>query len=245
MNGLPYYKAYPRDFIEGTVGMSFETKAAYRLVLDLIYMRAGILPDDARYIAGVLGCSVRAWGKYRAELIAAGKIVAENGIILNFRAEKELEIQRSFQEKQAKNARGSNENNNLEKPRPSHTDTESKEVSTSSRVAAATNVISIERGLEAEVYRVGKTVLGKSSGGVISKLREATGYDDPQALSLIEQAAEKHEPMAWMQKVLRRASERHLEGLCNYATDRSVPRIVTREDREWREQEARIYGGVQ
>lgn len=44
MNGLPYYKAYPRDFIEGTVGMSFELKGAYRLVLDLIYLRSGNCP---------------------------------------------------------------------------------------------------------------------------------------------------------------------------------------------------------
>ena len=57
MNGLPYYKAYPRDFIEGTVGMSFELKAAYRLVLDLVYMQGGDLPDNSRYIAGLLGCS--------------------------------------------------------------------------------------------------------------------------------------------------------------------------------------------
>jgi hypothetical protein len=74
MNGLPYYKAYPRDFMEGTVGMRFELKAAYRLALDLIYMHGGTLPDDARYVAGALGCSVRAWNGYRAELIAMGKL---------------------------------------------------------------------------------------------------------------------------------------------------------------------------
>ncbi|MFK5283859.1 DUF1376 domain-containing protein, partial [Lacticaseibacillus paracasei] len=56
MNGLPYYKAYPRDFIEGTIGMPFELKGAYRLLLDLIYMQGGRLPDDAKYISGLLGC---------------------------------------------------------------------------------------------------------------------------------------------------------------------------------------------
>lgn len=81
MNGLPYYKAYPRDFIEGTVGMAFEVKGAYRIVLDLIYMRGGDLPDDQRYIAGVLGCSVRAWKGYRERLIEAGKIVVVDGNI--------------------------------------------------------------------------------------------------------------------------------------------------------------------
>lgn len=74
MNGLPYYKAYPRDFIEGTIGMPFEIKCAYRVVLDLIYMQGGELPDDARYISGLLGCSVRKWKSIRSALIQAGKI---------------------------------------------------------------------------------------------------------------------------------------------------------------------------
>ena len=105
MNGLPYYKAYPRDFFEGTRSLSFEVKAAYRLLLDLIYMHNGTLDDDPRFIAGSLGCSVRAWNNYRATLLAAGKIRCENGIISNFRADKELESSRSFQKKQRQNGR--------------------------------------------------------------------------------------------------------------------------------------------
>lgn len=103
MNGLPYYKAYPRDFFEGTRALPFEVKAAYRLLLDLIYMHGGSLEDEPRFIAGSLGCSVRAWNNYRRDLINAGKITAENGIISNFRADKELESSRSFQEKQRQN----------------------------------------------------------------------------------------------------------------------------------------------
>jgi uncharacterized protein YdaU (DUF1376 family) len=117
LNGLPYYKAYPRDFIEGTVGIPFEVKAAYRILLDIIYMRGGELPDDPRYISGVLGCSARAWNKYRQALLDIGKIRIENGIISNLRADKELEILRSFQEKQSENRSRSNKNNDLESPR--------------------------------------------------------------------------------------------------------------------------------
>lgn len=124
MNGLPYYKAYPRDFIEGTVGMTFELKATYRLVLDLIYMQAGSLPDDARYISGLLGCSVRAWKKNRQILLDAGKIYAENGIISNFRADKELETLAKFQDKQSENRSKASKNNNLQKPWSNHTEPE-------------------------------------------------------------------------------------------------------------------------
>ncbi len=133
MNGLPYYKAYPRDFFEGTAGMPFELKATYRLLLDLIYMHGGKLPDDPRFIAGHIGCSVRAWNQARAKLIEAGKITADLGIISNFRADKELETLRTFQDKQRENASKPRKNNGLDKamaqPKVSHTepDTDKKE----------------------------------------------------------------------------------------------------------------------
>ena len=98
------------------------------MLLDLIYMCGGHLYDEPRFIAGHMNCSVRAWGNYRAALIERDKIRIENGIIANFRADKELIIQRSFQDKQRINATGPRKNNNLgeatEKPKQSHTDTE-------------------------------------------------------------------------------------------------------------------------
>lgn len=131
MNGLPYYPKYPRDFFDGTIGLPFEVKGAYSMLLDLIYMSGGKLYDDSRFIAGHLNCSVRAWNGYRAALITAGKIRVENGIISNFRADKELIIQRSFQDKQRKNASQPKKNNDLDKataqPKGSHTDTDKEE----------------------------------------------------------------------------------------------------------------------
>ncbi len=100
---LPYYKAYPRDFIEGTIGLSLEVKGAYRLVLDLIYMQSGKLRDDGRYISGLLGCSVRKWESIRAELIVRGKITAKGGFISNSRADFELESINSQRKTNAEN----------------------------------------------------------------------------------------------------------------------------------------------
>lgn len=124
MNGLPYYKAYPRDFIEGTIGMTFEEKGAYRLVLDLIYMQDGNLPDDAKYISGLLGCSVRKWNSLRQRLLDLGKIQAVDGVISNFRACKELESTRTLQDKMAENRRRPNKNNELQSQQSHHTDTD-------------------------------------------------------------------------------------------------------------------------
>ncbi len=130
MNGLPYYPRYPRDFFDGTSRLSFEVKGAYAMLLDLIYMSGGKLYDEARFISGHMNCSVRAWNKYRSALIDCGKIKVENGIISNFRADKELIIQRSFQDKQRQNASQPKKNNNLPqataKPKVSHTDTDTE-----------------------------------------------------------------------------------------------------------------------
>lgn len=124
MNGLPYYKAYPRDFVEGTIGLPFEVKCAYRVVIDLIYMQGGRLPDDARYIAGHLGCSLRRWNLIRSELIDRGKLVVSGGFLSNYRADKELETLSKFREKQSENASKTRKNNGLQKPWLNHTEPE-------------------------------------------------------------------------------------------------------------------------
>jgi uncharacterized protein YdaU (DUF1376 family) len=116
LNGLPYYKAYPRDFIEGTIGMSFELKGCYRLVLDLIYMQGGKLPDDARYISGLLGCSVRLWKSMRDDLVRLDKIQVSGEFLSNYRAVSELETSVKLQDKNRENAAKSNKNKEIVKP---------------------------------------------------------------------------------------------------------------------------------
>lgn len=124
MNGLPYYKAYPRDFIEGTIGMSFETKGAYRLVLDLIYMQGGNLPDDPRYISGLLGCSIRKWKSLRAALVEAGKLRVKGEFLTNQRAENELETLSKLQDIKRENRAGIKKNKHLQKRPSDHTEPE-------------------------------------------------------------------------------------------------------------------------
>jgi len=119
MNGLPYYKRYPRDFVEGTIGMPFEVKATYSIILDLIYMQGGGLPDDARYISGLLGVSVRKWNSLRQKLIDFGKIQVTGELLTNYRAVSELESLSKFQDKQAENRSRPNKNNDLQSPKQS------------------------------------------------------------------------------------------------------------------------------
>ena len=124
MSDRPWYKRYGADFVHGTLGLTLEQKGAYSLCLDLIYDRGGPIPDDARWLAGVCGVSVRKWNTLRDALIQAGKIVASGGHLTNLRAEKEIENALKTSRKHAENgAKGGakssqnrdtpNENNDL------------------------------------------------------------------------------------------------------------------------------------
>ncbi len=109
MSERPWYRRFPDNFIAGTVGLSLEEKGAYGLVIDLIYVRGGPVPDEPRYIAGVCNCSVRKWNAIRARLINLGKLEMVNGCLMNPRAEEELQIAaRSAQERAENGAKGGN-----------------------------------------------------------------------------------------------------------------------------------------
>ena len=113
MNGLPWFRMFPRDFIEGTHGMPLETKGAYCIALHLIYLNGGHLPPDDAYIAGVMGCSVRKWRALAADLIARGKLVENPLGRTNLRALSELENVAKVSDKNAENRRGKNKTNEL------------------------------------------------------------------------------------------------------------------------------------
>lgn len=101
----PWYRRFPDNFIAGTVGLTLEEKGAYSLVLDLMYVRGGPVPDEPRYIAGVCNCSVRKWNAIRQRLIDLGKITVIDGYLTNARAEKELENAAKDAEERAESGR--------------------------------------------------------------------------------------------------------------------------------------------
>lgn len=257
MSGRPWYKRYGADFISGTLGLSLEEKGAYSIVLDLIYDRGGGIPDDARYISGVCGCSVRKWNAIRERLISAGKITISSGLICNSRAEKEIEIAtknaderaesgRKGGRKRAENASVPNENNSIAQAELKHTRAFQKpeaRVDIPSGDKSPSGPVAVDgKSAEAELFRFGKSVLGKNAGGVIVNLRKACEYDDAYALQLLQQAAEKHEPMAWVQAAIKSTADRPYRSVLGVEVAPVL--IESREDREWRRQEAEIYRNV-
>jgi hypothetical protein len=96
---------------------------------------------------------------------------------------------------------------------------------------------------DAEVYALGKDVVGKKNGWVITKLRAACEFDDAYALSLLMQAAEKHDPVAWLQAAMKATKDRPYRNVAGVSVGEQI--IESKEDREWRKREAEIYRNVQ
>lgn len=129
MSGFGWHPREHRKALDGMLALTLEERGAYNTVLDLIYDREGPIPDDARWLAGWMGVSIRKWSSLRSALIEAGKIFAVNvnGIdcLMNRRAAIELENQtklsRKLSESGAKGGRKSAEtkakaNENNEEP---------------------------------------------------------------------------------------------------------------------------------
>lgn len=78
-HGRPWYKRSATDFILGTIGMDLETRGAYSLIIDMLNDRDRPLPDDARFLAGFLGVSVRKWAVIRCTLLGDPSKLYLNG----------------------------------------------------------------------------------------------------------------------------------------------------------------------
>lgn len=112
MNGLPYYKRYSRDFLDGIQGIGPELIGAYTVILDLMYARDDDeLRRDDRHLAGVMGCSIRKARSLTDKLIAMGKLhETADGFIVNSRAKSELKSTRNRRETRVKQWRNGREN---------------------------------------------------------------------------------------------------------------------------------------
>lgn len=91
MSGQPWYRHNPRDFLDGVVGMTPDLIGAYIVTLDLIYARGGPIPNDARWLSGMMGCSTRAATSLVERLVYMGKLHLADGSLSNERARNELE----------------------------------------------------------------------------------------------------------------------------------------------------------
>lgn len=108
--GLDYYRDYPRDFFEGTVGLPGELKGFYALVLKLMYLHDGYLLEDLGHISGQTGYGKAKCRNLLSDLVARGKIdrmtLGGEPHYSKKRVRDELKDTRNFSQKQAQNAAG-------------------------------------------------------------------------------------------------------------------------------------------
>ena len=130
MSALEWYPRNSAKALEGMRRLTLEQRGAYNTLLDLIYSRGAPVPDDDRWLAGNMNVSVRKWLIIRAELLAAGRIVAREDrhgpVLSDEMAEIEIEKQTSRRrvnaesgkiggEKSAKRTSAFNENKDLDR----------------------------------------------------------------------------------------------------------------------------------
>lgn len=62
------------------------------------------------------------------------------------------------------------------------------------------------RTREQQVFDLGKLLLGKKSGGQVTKLRKALAYDDTRALEILTEAKAKSSPSEYIAKIINNAA---------------------------------------
>lgn len=88
--GRHWYQREPAAFIMATRGFDLEVVGAYSLIIDHLNDRDRPLPNDDKFMAGLLHCSTQRWRKIRAELIAEDKIfITADDYISNPRFDRE------------------------------------------------------------------------------------------------------------------------------------------------------------
>lgn len=101
-----WYKREPQAWLHGTRSLTLEERGAYNDILEYLNDRDGPLPDEPRFIAGLLNCPVQRWKKIRERLLALGKImIDEEGRITNSRFEREHADRNLYRAEQARHAR--------------------------------------------------------------------------------------------------------------------------------------------
>ncbi|SDH08134.1 YdaU family protein [Pelagibacterium luteolum] len=234
---LPYVKWFQDDFINGVRGMKAHEIGIYTTLLMEMYARGKPLDLSHDRLARLCGADRRTFTRALAMLIEEGKIVRLDSGLWNERCENAFRERAKMQEQQSAAGRTSAEKRNkINAPsqRPLNArstpvqpileaqtireDTPNGDVP----VVGKAGPVGGSPGLEKQAYDFGKTVLGKSAGGVITKLKKHHRGDWAEVLATLRMAADKADPSEWVGAVL-----------------------AGKRDLSWEKREADIYASVQ
>jgi len=71
---MKFYRHDPDAWLAGTSELSFEQCGAYIKLINLLYSRDGMVPDDDGMVARMMQCDPRTWRKLKRQLITANKV---------------------------------------------------------------------------------------------------------------------------------------------------------------------------
>lgn len=100
-----------------------------------------------------------------------------------------------------------------------------------------------DKPADVKVYDLGKRVLGRSAGGIITNLRKRCRFDDHLATQILLEAEGKSDPKAWISKRLRSVDDLVYRGVDGHASD-GLPPLKTKADMEYEAWEAAYYASV-
>ncbi len=102
-----WYKMNPIDWNDGTDDLTLEQEGAYLRICNAIYISERPIRDNMFVVAGLLRCSDRKARRLVDDLVKAGKLVIEGGVIVNRRAVDELSTRNRLRmDRQSSGSRG-------------------------------------------------------------------------------------------------------------------------------------------
>lgn len=211
MGRLRWYKRDPDAALAGMAELTLVERGAYNSILDLLYSRDGIVPDDDVLVARMIGCHWREWRAVKMRLLQRGKIWVEGGNLSARRVQDTLKEAARFSQDQSRRAsKGWQERKNINK-----NNEPSMPPGNASTTTTTVRKKDIEDGANAplpnpekELFRRGKEVLkDRKAGGFIAKLLAATDKDAVVALGIVETAAETENPKEYIGAVIAKGAK--------------------------------------
>jgi uncharacterized protein YdaU (DUF1376 family) len=91
MGKLRWYKRDPEAALNGMAELSLAERGAYNTLIDLLYTRDGLVPDDDVLVARMMRCHWREWRTIKKQLIALHKVRVIDGRLMANRVTETLD----------------------------------------------------------------------------------------------------------------------------------------------------------
>lgn len=233
MKHIPYFSFYPADFMNGVRGLSAQEVGVYTMILCRIYEENGPVEYHPRRLSTYCGMRAATFEKVVEKLVDLGKIDLADGMLTNRRAEAEIskrahDLKNSIRagKKSAEKRKQNQSPETTDVQRAfNHTDTDTNTYSEEDKSSSGAEA---PIDFEKLAFKRGREVLGPSAGGVIAKLKRDKCKTWAEACSLIEQAAQKHSPMEWVQGLLRRKEPEEFDPYRNVDCSQPTPEEFAR-----------------